>query len=126
MPALGVYGLHLAWRGRVPLSDFDFALFSPARVSEALASAVRVPGLTGWLGLAAVAVLIAAGARNPAGERLLLLTAAALAAYVLLPVFAVRGPAWLIDTTLLRTASALAPLVAAAVAARLTPVWRSA
>ena len=126
VPALAVYGLHLAWRGRVPLSDFDFALFSPARVSEALASAVRLPGLTVWLGLAALAVLIAVGARNLAGERLLLLAAAALAAYVLLPVFAVRGPAWLIDTTLLRTASALAPLLAAGVAARLTPLWRSA
>jgi hypothetical protein len=126
VPALGVYGLHLAWRGRVPLSDFDFALFSPARLSEALASSVRVPGLAGWLGFGALAVLVAAGARNPAGESLLVLAAAGLAAYLLLPVFAVRGPAWLIETTLLRTVSALVPLVAAAVAVRLAPVRRSA
>jgi hypothetical protein len=118
-PALAVYAAHVAWRGRVPLSDFDFTLFSPARVAETLGAAVRVPGLAGWLGLVALAVLIAAGARNPAGERLLVLAALGLLAYLALPVFAVRGPAWLVETTLLRTASALVPLVVAAVAVRL-------
>jgi hypothetical protein len=125
VPAIGVYALHLGWRGRVPLSDFDFALFSPARVSEALASALRVPGLAGWLGLAAFAALLASGSRTPAGDRLLLLAVCALGAYLLLPVFAVLGPAWLIATTLSRTASALVPLVAAGVAARLAPIQRS-
>jgi hypothetical protein len=118
-PALGVYGLHLAWRGRVPLSDFDFALFSPARVSEALAAAVRIPGLSGWLGLAAFAVLVASGSRTPASDRLLLLAACALCAYLALPVFAILGPAWLVETTLGRTAAALAPLLAAGVALRI-------
>ena len=119
VPSMAVYGLHVAWRGRAPLSDFDFSLFSLARVSEALVAAVRLPGPGGWLGLGAVGVVIAAGTRNPAGERLLVLAAAGVAAYVLLPVFAVRGPAWLLETTLLRTAAALAPLVAAGAAVRL-------
>ena len=118
LPAFCVYGLHLAWRGRAPLSDFDFSLFSPSRVSEALASALRVPGLAGWLGLGALGVLIATGFRNLSGDRLLVLTAAGLLAYVLLPVFAVLGPAWLVETTLLRTASALVPLVGAGLAVR--------
>jgi hypothetical protein len=122
-PALAVYAAHVAWRGRVPLSDFDFALFSPARVAETLGAAVRVPGLAGWLGLVALAVLTAAGARNPAGERLLVLAALGLLAYLALPAFAVRGPAWLVQTTLLRTASALSPLVVAAVAVRLGPAF---
>ncbi|HEV2065183.1 MAG TPA: hypothetical protein VGS00_11615, partial [Thermoanaerobaculia bacterium] len=118
-PALAVYALHAAWRGRVPLSDFDFALLSPARVAEALGAAARVPGLAGWLGLAGVAVLIGAGRRDSAGDRLLLLTALGLLAYLALPVFAVRGPAWLVETTLSRTAAALVPIVAAGIAVRL-------
>jgi hypothetical protein len=118
-PALAVYGLHVAWRGRVPLSDFDFTLFSPARVAEALGAAAGVPGRAGWLGVAALAVLIAAGSGDPAGGRLLLLGGAGLGAYLLLPVFAVRGPKWLVETTLLRTASALVPLVAAGITIRI-------
>jgi hypothetical protein len=125
VPSLVVYGLHAAWRGRVPLSDFNFSLFSAARFSEALAAAVRLPGLAGWLGLAALAVLVASGSRTPAGDRLLLLAACALGAYLVLPVFAVPGPAWLVETTLLRTASALAPLVAAGTAVRLIDGDRS-
>jgi hypothetical protein len=118
-PALVVYGLHVAWRGRVPLQDFDFGLFSLARAGEALGAAARVPGLAGWLGLTALAVLVAAGRRDLAGDRLLLLCAFGLAAYLALPVFAVRGPSWLVETTLARTAAALAPLAAAAIALRL-------
>ena len=117
-PALAAYGLHLAWRGRVPLSDFDFALFSPARLAEALGAAVRVPGFAGWLGLVALGALIAFGSRSPCGDRLLLLAACGLAASVLLPAFAVRGPAWLVGTSLLRTASALVPLAGAGLAVR--------
>ncbi len=119
VPALAVYGLHIAWRGRAALSDFDFALFSAARLAEALGSAARVPSLAGWLGFAALGALIAFGSHSPSGNRLLLLAACGLAAYLILPAFAVRGPTWLVQATLLRTASALAPLVAAAVAVRL-------
>lgn len=120
LPALAVYGLHVAWRGRVPLQDFDFGLFSVARLQEALGAAVRLPGLAGWLGLAAVAALAAVGRRDAAGDRLLLLSALGLAAYLLLPVFAVRGPSWLVETTLARTAAALAPLAAAGIALRVS------
>jgi hypothetical protein len=119
LPALAVYGLHVAWRGRAPLQDFDFALLSLARAGEAVGAAARVPGIAGWFGLAAVAVLVAAGRRDLAGDRLLLLCALGLAAYLALPVFAVRGPAWLVETTLARTAAALGPLAAAAIVSRL-------
>jgi hypothetical protein len=119
VPALAVYGLHSAWRGRAPLLDLDFTLFSSARVVEAVGAAARIMDPFGWVGLCAVALLIAAGARDPAGERLLLLAAFGLTAYLALPVFAVRGPAWLVDTTLQRTVSALVPLVGAGLAVRL-------
>jgi hypothetical protein len=36
--ALLIQGLHLAWRGRLPLRDFDFGAFTPARMGEALAA----------------------------------------------------------------------------------------
>jgi hypothetical protein len=117
-PALALYGAHAAWRGRVPLQDFDFGLLSFARIGNALAAAGKEPGLAGWLGLGAVVVLVGAGRRDAAGDRVLWLAAAGLAAYVALPVFAVRGPAWLVQTTLVRTAAALAPLAAAGIAAR--------
>jgi hypothetical protein len=122
LPALAVYGLHVAWRGRVPLQDFDFGLFSLARAGEALGAAARVPGPTGWLGLAALAVLVAAGRREFAGDRLLLLCGLGLGAYLALPVFAVRGPSWLVETTLARTAAALAPLAAAGIALRFSRI----
>jgi len=117
-PALLVRALHLPWRSRVPLADLDPGLFSADRVWDSLAAAVMLPGWPAWAGLALLLVLIALGDRIPAGNRLLLLVASALAAYLLIPAFAVRGPAWLVETTLLRTTAALAPLAAAAVAVR--------
>ena len=117
-PALAVRVLHIPWRSRVPLEDFDGSLFSIDRVRESLASAALLPGWAAWAGLALLLVLLVLGERVPAGGRLLLLVACALAAYLVIPAFAVRGPAWLIETTLLRTTAALAPLAAAALAAR--------
>jgi hypothetical protein len=117
-PALLVRALHWPWRNRLPLADFEAGLFSTNRVWDSMAEAGRLLGPSTWLGLALVAVLIVAGRSVPAGNRLLLLAAAGLAAYLVIPAFAVRGPAWLIDTTLLRTAAGLAPLLAAAVAVR--------
>lgn len=116
--ALLVHGLHLAWRGRLPLTDFEPGLFSTERVWDSLAAASALLGWTTWAGLALLAALIALGGRVPAGDRLLLLAGCGLAAYLILPAFAVRGPAWLVETTLLRTSAALAPLLAAAVAVR--------
>jgi hypothetical protein len=117
-PALLVRALHLPWRSRVPLADLDPGLFSIDRVWDSLAAATMLPGWPAWAGLALVLTLIALGERIPAGNRLLWLVACALAAYVVIPAFAVRGPAWLIETTLLRTTAALAPLAAAAVTVR--------
>ena len=106
--------LHLPWRSRVPLADFDSGCSRVDRVWDSLAAAIlRVPGWRPGCGLALCAVLVALGDRVPAGNRLLLLAACAAAAYLVIPAFAVRGPAWLIETTLLRTTAALAPLVAA-------------
>jgi hypothetical protein len=120
-PALLVRALHLPWRSRLPLADFEWSLFSMERVWGSIAAAVLLLGwTTSWTGLALLLVLIALGDRVPASNRLLLLAACAVAAYLVIPAFAVRGPAWLIETTLLRTTAALAPLVAAAIAVRFT------
>ena len=119
--ALLVHGLHEIWRGRLPLRDFDFGLFSAERLGVALATAFRMWGPAGWIGLGLVAALIVLGARRTDADALLGVAACAAAAYLLLPVFAVRGPEWLARTTLLRTTAALAPLVAAAVALRYAP-----
>jgi hypothetical protein len=120
LPALLVRALHFPWRSRLPLADFEAGSFSPERVWDSLAAAGGLLGPAAWIGLALVVVLIAAGDRVPAGNRLLLLAAAALAGYLVIPAFAVRGPAWLVETTLRRTAAALAPLLAAGLAVRFT------
>ena len=117
-PALLVRALHWPWRSRVPLADFERGLFSTERVWDSIAAAGGLLGWKTWIGVALVAVLIAAGRSVAAGNRLLLLAAAGAAAYLVVPAFAVRGPAWLVETTLLRTTAALVPLFAAAVAVR--------
>jgi hypothetical protein len=119
-PALLVRALHLPWRSRVPLADLDPGLFSVDRVRDSLAAGLGLLGPSAWAGLTLVAILIALGARVPAGNRLLVLVACAAVAYLVIPAFAVRGPAWLMETTLLRTTAALAPLVAAGIAVRFT------
>jgi hypothetical protein len=116
--ALVVQGLHLAWRGRLPLRDFDFGVFTPERMGEALAAAWRVAGAGGIAGLALVVLLAALGTDSPESRAMLALALCGAAAYLVLPAFAVRGPGWMIATTLPRTAAALGPLVAAAVALR--------
>ncbi len=116
--ALVVHALHVAWRGRLPLRDFDFTSFSLARAGEALSAAARLPGPNGWAELVLVAVLLALGGRVAGGERILLLCACGMGAYLLLPAFAVRGPEWLVQTALPRTSAGLVPLAAAGLAAR--------
>ena len=116
--ALVVYGLHVLWRGRLPLRDFDFAAGSAARAAEALSAAVRLPGAIAWAQIVLLAGLIVLGRRVGESSWMLALCAAGFAAYLLLPVFAVRGPEWLITTSLPRTAAGLAPLAVAAVAVR--------
>ncbi len=116
--ALVVQTAHVLWRGRVPLRDFDFSTFSVERLGEALAAAARLPGAVGWTQLVLVGVLVAAGARAPESRWMLGLCACGMAAYLLLPVFAIRGPEWLVRAALPRTTAGLAPLAAAAVGAR--------
>jgi len=118
-PAFAVRALQLPWRSRLPLADFDLSSFSLGRIGESLAAAVRVPRAAGWAGIALAALLLLLGSRCAAAGRLLALCGCALAAYLLLPAFAVRGPEWLVRTTLDRTVSALVPLAAAAIALRL-------
>ena len=110
--------LHLPWRSRLPLADFELNLWSSARVWDSLAAAGDLLGPAAWVGLALAAVLVVLGRRVPAGDRLLALCACGLTAYLLVPAFAVRGPAWLVETTLRRTSAALLPLAAAAIAIR--------
>jgi len=118
--ALLVHGLHLAWRGQLPLRDFDFGTASAARVVDALAAAARLPGPIGWAQLLLLAALIVLGRRAAEGGWLLALCAAGFAAYLFLPAVAVRGPDWLVQTALPRTSAGLAPLAAGAIAIR----WR--
>ena len=120
--ALVVHGLHLAWRGQLPLRDFDFSSGSAARVAEALASAARLPGWIGWAQILLLLTLLLLGRRAPEGRWLLALCAAGLGAYLLLPAFAIQGPDWLVKTALPRTSAALAPLAAGAIAIRFRKV----
>ena len=113
--ALLVHLLHRLWRGNLPLRDFDFGLFSLERLRESLAAAAAVVGPLGALGLGLAVVLAALGARRKDGDAMLALAACAATAYLVLPAFAVRGPEWMIQTTLTRIAAALAPLAAAGV-----------
>ena len=128
LPAALVVAAHRLIRGSLPLRDFDFTLLArPAdlapRIGQSLEAVVRGTPAAAWVGLAALAVLVAAGRATPAGSALLALAACGLAAYLFLPALAVEGPAWLVETAFFRTTAALAPLLAAGVAVRLLPVF---
>jgi hypothetical protein len=131
LPAAVIVAAHRLIRGGLPLRDFDFTLLSrPAdlapRVAEAVAAAALETGPRTWIAAAALAAFLVAGRPSPAGARVLSLAACGFAAYVFLPSLAVAGPAWLVQTAFARTVSALAPLVAAGVAARRGPVFANA
>ena len=128
LPAALVVAAHRLIRGSLPLRDFDFTFLArPAdlapRIGQSLEAVVRGTPAAAWVGLAALAVLVAAGRATPAGSALLALAACGLAAYLFLPALAVEGPAWLVETAFFRTTAALAPLLAAGVAVRLLPVF---
>lgn len=122
----------LAW-GSPPLSDYDFGFLRPAlwlALGSRIAITARLvgqellaPGVAAVLAL--LAGLFVAGRRTPWAERALVLALCAECAYLVLPVFAVYpgtpevGPIWIVMTSLGRTTSALAPLVAAGLAGRL-------
>jgi hypothetical protein len=113
--ALLVHLLHRIWRGHLPLRDFDFGLFSIPRLFDSLGAAALEFWPWWWAIVALVVVLIALGTRRRDADAMLALAACAAAAYLLLPAFAVRGPEWMIQTTLTRIAAALAPLLAAGI-----------
>ncbi len=125
-PAASLTVLVRAVRGAAPLRDFDFGLFAPSRLGELLARAAEAisadahVAARSWIFPVSIAVLVIAGQKAPWAGRLLWLAAAALAVYLALPAFAVLGPEWLAETTLFRTAAALAPLAAAGIAGRLS------
>ncbi len=127
VPALVVYAAHRVRTGPLPLKDFDLALLSSPEFLPRLLLGLRtilaetlVPAAPGIL---AFGLLLAAGRREPAGDRLLVLAAIPLAAYALLPAVCVFGPDWLARTAFARTAAALAPLAAAGVTLRLRPLF---
>jgi hypothetical protein len=128
LPALAATLLQRNTLGNLSeLRDFDLSLLAPEGIEELLGrggesfhTALVAVVLPAWPGLLCVAALLAAGRRTPYAERLLILVAACLAAYVFLPAFSVHNPAWVVRTTLARTAAALAPLAVAGITARLS------
>jgi len=127
LPALAVTLLRRLTLGSVPLRDFDLSFLAPwgiegllPRLGESVRAALSEVVLPAWPGLLCVAVLFAVGRRTPHADLLLILVALCLVAYVFLPALAISGPAWLVRTTLARTAAALAPLAAAGITARLS------
>lgn len=126
LPAVLVTAAQRLATGPALLRDFDFGLLTASRIgqvigraAEGLGTAVKEVLLPSWLGLVCVAALVALGRRFAPGDRLLLLAATGLGAYLLLPTLAIRGPSWLVRTSFPRTAAALAPVGAAGIAARL-------
>jgi hypothetical protein len=130
VPAAVVAVLTRAVSGGAPLRDFDLRLLVSgpsgnlaARIAETLRADLDVAARA-WPLLLCIAVLTGAAIAAPpavrarsASRRMLWIAAAALAVYLLIPALSVRGPRWLVETTLPRTAAALAPLAAAGIAA---------
>jgi hypothetical protein len=126
LPALAVLAAHRLRTGPLPLRDFRFSILFEgdflARHALGLRTIFAERLLPAAPGILAFGALIAAGRRDRAGDRMLLLAAAPLAVYAALPAFCVLGPDWLARTAFARTAAALAPLAAAGVALRLRGV----
>ena len=131
-PAAAIAALSRVASGGAPLRDFDLRLLGSgpsgnlaARIAETLRADLDVAA-RGWPILLCIGALVAAAAAGDgrgraASRRTLWIGAAALAVYLLIPVVSVRGPRWLVETTLPRTAAALAPLAAVGVAAAWGP-----
>ena len=126
LPAAGVAAITRFASGGAGLRDLDFSFLGPrisqlpGRLGETLHAATFEVAPSAWPLLLCLALLLVAGRSAALGNRLLWLSAACLAVYLLLPPLAIRGPSWLIRTTLARTSAALAPLVVAGLAARLS------
>ncbi|HEY6147338.1 MAG TPA: hypothetical protein VIZ69_06555, partial [Thermoanaerobaculia bacterium] len=123
-PALAV-ALVTRWTsGGAPLRDLDIRLLGTgapgglgARIAETLRADADLAA-RGWPLLLAIATLLVLGrGGGAAGRRIVILGAASLSVYLVIPVLSVRGPRWLAESTLPRTSAALAPLAAAGIAA---------
>jgi hypothetical protein len=121
IPGLGSFLLHRLVLGKHALRGFDFGLLLRPGFGGLLRDSLResfvqlvVPV---WPALAALAFLVVFARRRSASGVLLALAGASLAVYLLLPAFCTSGPAWLVHWTVGRITSALAPLLAAGVAA---------
>ena len=129
LPALAVVAAHRILRGPLPLRDFQFGLLDspelPARFLLGVRTILAEVVLPAAPGLLAMALLFWAGRPSPSANRLLALAAVPLGAYTILPALCVFGPDWLVRTAYARTACALAPLVTAALALRLAPLFDS-
>ena len=129
LPALAVVAAHRILRGPLPLRDFDFGLLGAPELAPrlwlGLRSIVSEAVLPAAPALLALSLLFWAGLPSSAGGRLLALAAVPLAAYAILPALCVFGPDWLVRTSFVRTASALAPLLAAGLALRLAPLFEA-
>lgn len=129
LPALAVVAAHRILRGPLPLRDFEFGLLGapefPSRLWLGLTTILSEAVLPAAPALIALTLLFWAGRPSLAGGRLLALVAIPLAAYAILPAFCVFGPDWLVRTSFARTASALAPLLVAGLALRLSPLFES-
>lgn len=123
-PAVFCVILHRAALGNHPVRDFDLALLGapelPARFIAGLKVFSSLYVWPQWAALLLLAGLLLAGRSVPAANRMLVLCAAAVVIYLILPALAVQGPAWLVTWSLGRTVAALAPVAAAALALRLS------
>jgi hypothetical protein len=124
VPAVLSAAFHRLAFGSHPVRDFDLALLGspelPARVWEGLSAFFSLYVRPQWAGLLLLAGLLGAGRSVPAANRMLAMCAAAVVIYLALPALAVQGPEWLVTWSLGRTVAALAPVVAAAVALRIS------
>ena len=123
-PAVFCMILHRVAFGSHPVRDFDLALLGspelPARFLSGLKIFLSLYVWPQWAALLLLAGLLLAGRSVPAANRMLILCAAAVAIYLALPALAVQGPEWLVTWSLGRTVAALAPIVAAALALRIS------
>jgi hypothetical protein len=123
-PAVFCAILHRVVFGNHPLRDFDLGLLGspelPARFAAGLRVFFSIHVWPQWAGLLLLAGLLLAGRSVPAATRMLILCAAAVAIYLALPALAVQGPEWLVTWSLGRTVAALAPVVTAALALRIS------
>lgn len=120
-PGIGSFLLHRLVLGKHALRAFDFGILwrpdFPNLVRDALREAFVQLVVPSWPALAALTFLIVFARRTSEFGFLLALAGASLAIYLLLPAFCTLGPAWLVHWTVGRITAALAPLVAAGVAA---------